>query len=143
MPRPRLLTYTSWEMSTIGHPLSDWSNLVHPYTLAASRYGEHLMGKSSITCFLPDRLLDGLPTRDQLTRWYAQEAGWDPAQESKWGDAFGAFRSGVIMQGIKARIALRQATSEKAQAHAERVEPFAEHTWALIEEAQAQARSKL
>lgn len=123
----------SWEMSTIGHPLSDLSNLLSPYTLAASSSPSRLSSGTDVSHFVPDALLEGIPTRAQLTEWYAEIAGWNPAVEGKWGDAFGAFRKSVIAQGIAARLALRQASSAQAQNHAVMMGPLGQHAWSLVE----------
>ena len=50
-----------------------------------------------------------------------------------WGDAFAAFRNSVIMQGIAARYAQRQASSEKAKEIGDLMGPFGEFSWSLIE----------
>jgi aminoglycoside phosphotransferase (APT) family kinase protein len=115
--------------------LSDLSNLFHPYAFAASPYATRLVGSTALTAFIPGSLSDGLPERMQLVKCYAEIAAWDPAPEGKWGDAFGVFRNSVIMQGIKARLALKQATSAKAKDHADRVESFGEFAWSLAKEA--------
>lgn len=128
-PRP------SWEMSTIGHPLSDLSNLLSPYAFASSSSFPPLATGNTVSAFAPGNQLGGLPSRDQCMQWYAEVAGWDPKPESKWGDAFGAFRNSVIMQGIAARLALGQASSAKAKEHAVRMRPFGEFAWELVEEA--------
>ena len=129
----RFLRVCSWEMSTIGHPLSDLSNLLSPYTLAATTSAPRLSGGTDVSRFAPDALLDGIPTRAQLMNWYAETAGWDPVVEGKWGDAFGAFRNSVIAQGIAARLALRQASSAQAQKHAVMMGPFGQYAWSLVE----------
>lgn len=121
-------------MATLGHPLSDLSNLFHPYAFAASPFMEKLVGSTALVTFKEDSRLEGLPPRKQLTTWYAEIADWDPAPEGKWGDSFGVFRNSVIMQGIKARLALRQATSAKAKDHADRMGAFSEFAWSLVNE---------
>lgn len=50
-----------------------------------------------------------------------------------WGDAFAMFRNGVIMQGIAARYAQRQASSEKAKEIGALMGPYGEFSWGLIE----------
>ena len=63
-----------------------------------------------------------------------------------WGDAFAAFRNGVIMQGIAARHAQRQASSEKAKEIGDLMRPYGEFSWGLIErwkEKAAKNKSKL
>lgn len=115
-------------MSTIGHPLSDLSNLLFPYVASTS----NLYGRSN-PAFSPSATTPGLPTRTECINWYAEVAGWDPSQEQGWGDAFGCFRNSVIMQGIAARYALRQASSAKAKDYGVQMRPFAEFAWSLIE----------
>ncbi|SLM40057.1 aminoglycoside phosphotransferase [Lasallia pustulata] len=125
---PRVIGILDWEMSTIGHPLSDLSNLLFPYVASAA----NLYGRSN-PAISPSTATPGLPTRIECINWYAEVAGWDPSQEQGWGDAFGCFRNSVIMQGIAARYALRQASSAKAKEYAVQTGPFAEFAWSLIE----------
>lgn len=74
--------------------------------------------------------------------WYCEIAGWDPYGESRWGDAFGVFRNSVIMQGIAARYALRQASSESAQDYATQMGPFGDFAWSLVRRLQEEATSE-
>lgn len=122
-------------MSTIGHPLSDISNLTSPWMFAESQ----LLGGTATAAFRENTRLEGIPSLEKLLEWYAEVAGWDPRPEIKWGQAFGGFRNTVIMQGIKARMYLRQATSTEAKGHADRVDPFAENTWNLVQAASERA----
>lgn len=117
----------SWEMSTIGHPLSDLSNLLFPYVSINLK----LSGRRN-PAFDPVSGTPGLPPRTECLRWYAEVAGWDPSQEQEWGDAFGTFRNSAIMQGIAARYALRQASSAKAKDYAVQMGPFGEFAWSLV-----------
>jgi aminoglycoside phosphotransferase (APT) family kinase protein len=116
-------------MSTIGHPLSDLANLLGPYVTAASETALEI-GRGS-TAFQPG-VTEGLPTREQLVEWYREVAGWDPAPDMHWGDAFGIFKGSVIMQGIAARYAMRQASSARAIEYAVQMKPWAEIGWGLI-----------
>ena len=120
----------SWEMATIGHPLSDLSNLFTPYTTAEIAQAESY-GRSQ-PAFKPGNL-EGLPTKAQNIAWYRDVAGWDPAPDMTWGDAFGVYRGTIIMQGIAARYAMRVASSAKAKDYAIQMKPFAEVAWSLIE----------
>ena len=133
---PRVIGILDWEMSTIGHPLSDLSNLLSPYTFAA-------FPAMSNASFQAPRRLKGLPSREECMAWYAELAGWDPRPDSKWGDAFGVFRNSVIVQGIAARLALGQASSAQAKAHAVRLKPFGEFAWTLVQEAKADGRQQM
>jgi aminoglycoside phosphotransferase (APT) family kinase protein len=128
-------------MSTVGHPLSDLVNLLTPFLTAQSQRALSV-GRGNKD-FIPGAV-EGLPTREQVIEWYAETAGWGPKPELTWGDAFGMYRSSIIMQGIAARHALRQASSEKAKDYADQMKPFAEISWDLVQEyKKAHERAKL
>lgn len=123
---------TSWEMSTVGHPLSDLSNLLSPYCFAESPPDSALSSRTNPAFKLGEET-PGLPQRFQCLKWYADVAHWDPVAEIDWGDAFAFFRNSVIMQGIAARYALRQASSAKAKEIGDLMGPYGDFTWGLIE----------
>lgn len=118
-------------MSTIGHPLSDLNNVLSPFVTASSQKALAI-GRAN-KAFQPGAT-PGLPTRDQLITWYSEVAGWDPRPDMIWGDAFSTYRSAVIMQGIAARYALRQASSAKANEYGQQMHPFAEIAWDFVQE---------
>ncbi|KAL2863926.1 phosphotransferase family protein [Aspergillus lucknowensis] len=130
---PRVIGVLDWEMATVGHPLSDFSNLTSPYFLEGA---EHQVDR-----FKPG-VVPGLPTRGDCLQWYSEYAGWDPTPEIIWGDAFFSWRSSVIMQGIKARYALRQASSARAAEYAQRMVPFALSAWERVQEVQTALQQK-
>src|SRR3954464_11216574 len=128
-------------MSTIGHPLSDLANLLTPYTTADNPTAVRI-GRGSKT--FQAGVTPGLPTKEQCIAWYREVAGWDPTPDMTWGDAFGIYRGTIIMQGIAARYAMRQASSAKAKDYADQMHPFAEVAWDLIQAYnKAHAKSKL
>ncbi|EER43266.1 phosphotransferase enzyme family protein [Histoplasma capsulatum H143] len=129
----RVIGVLDWEMATIGHPLSDLANLTSPYV--------HIGGSPDNMPFSPDSV-PGLPTRDVVTGWYSEVAGWDPRAAMAWGDAFHGFRGSVIMQGIAARYALRQASSARASEYAKQMKPFALVTWDRVKKLQEEADRK-
>lgn len=118
-------------MSTIGHPLSDLNNLLSPYVTASSAKAKSV-GRSH-EGFRPGAT-PGLPTRDQLVQWYSEVAGWDPRPDLTWGDAFATYRNTIIMQGIAARYAVRQASSAMAKDYGAMMGPYAEVCWDLVQE---------
>lgn len=128
---PRVIGILDWEMSTIGHPLSDLNNLLGPYLTASSPKAQSI-GRAHAG-FVPGAT-PGLPSRDQLITWYSEVAGWDPRPDFTWGDAFSTYRSAIIMQGIAARYALRQASSAQAQSYGQMMKPYAEIAWDLVQE---------
>lgn len=128
---PRVIGILDWEMSTIGHPLSDLTNLLSPYLTASSAKAKSV-GRAHEGFIL--NTTPGLPTRPQLIEWYKEVAGWDPAQDMLWGDAFATYRNTIIMQGIAARYAVRQASSAQAKSFGEMMGPYAEVAWGVVEE---------
>jgi aminoglycoside phosphotransferase (APT) family kinase protein len=132
-------------MSTIGHPLSDLSNLIVPWTISSfstDRRNSHpafapsSFSSSSLSSLsATNSAFPGLPTRAQCVAWYRNVAGWDPTPEIPWGAAFAMFRDSIIFQGIAARYAKRQASSAQAKQVGEEMKPAAEICWSLIKEA--------
>ncbi|OJJ86683.1 phosphotransferase family protein [Aspergillus glaucus CBS 516.65] len=130
---PRVIGILDWEMATVGHPLSDFCNLTSPY---------YMDGTDHTTETFKPGVIPGLPAREECVRWYGELAGWDPTHDILWGDSFFNWRSSVIMQGIAARYALRQASSARAQEYAKKTKPFALDAWERVKRAQEQSRQK-
>lgn len=130
---PRVIGILDWEMATVGHPLSDFCNLTSPY---------YIDGTDHKTEMFQPGVVAGIPTRDDCVLWYRELAGWDPTPDIPWGDSFFAWRSSVIMQGIAARYALRQASSARAQEYAQKTKPFALKAWEKVERVQKESHQK-
>ncbi|KAK3330829.1 kinase-like domain-containing protein [Apodospora peruviana] len=146
---PRVIGILDWEMSTIGHPLSDLSNLLTPYFTA------RLDPSQSINVhpgFRP-RATRGLPTPEEITRLYfsvtdpstkstlelslgTQDHQDQRKRELQWAQAFNMFRQAAICQGIAARQAGRQASSEHARRYAAARAPLARFAWELAQAVQ-------
>lgn len=122
-------------MSTIGHPLSDLMNMFTPYLTAYADTPRSQPG------FKPGET-PGLPTQNQVVKWYAEIAGWDPAPEVAWGAAFSMFRLTCIFQGIAARYAARQASSAQAKETGAMMHPWGEISWELVRKAKEANASK-
>ncbi len=135
---------SSWEMSTLGHPLSDLANLLSPFIFALNP--SIALSAHTNRAFSPFALTPGLPSRAQCIAWYAEVAGWDPGSDMRWGDTFGVFRNGVVMHGVAARYALRQASSQRAQEHGSMMGAYSDFAWSLVamlKEKNARAQYKL
>lgn len=124
---PRVIGVLDWEMSTIGHPLSDLCTLLGVYYTAEA----DLQWNMQNTAFRSG-IVEGLPTVDRALAQYARVAGWDPAPDMHWAMAFSMMRGAVICQGIAARVARRQASSEEAKKYADSFVPMAEYSWTLV-----------
>lgn len=118
-------------MSTLGHPLSDIANLLSPFYLAlhasSATYRSIVNPAFSVSACTP-----GLPSHSQCISRYSDLAGWDPRSEMRWAAAFGALRNGVVVQGIAARYALRQASSEKANEYRGKIGALSDLAWDLL-----------
>jgi aminoglycoside phosphotransferase (APT) family kinase protein len=107
-----------WELSTIGHPLSDLANLLQPFYIPSSSDGMFSGFRGSKEA-LP------IPSAEELMQVYCQEAGIPyPIQNWSFCVAFAFFRVAVITQGIAARVARKQASSAQAKVYAQRFIPF-------------------
>ncbi|KAL3424794.1 WD domain-containing protein [Phlyctema vagabunda] len=129
---PRVIGILDWEMSTIGHPISDLVNLIMPYLLMDQT---HIKNSPAFK----EGATPGLPLQKSLVGWYAKVAGWDPSQDLTWGAAFGFFRATCIYQGIAARYAVRQASSEKAKENAEQRHPMGKLAWEVVQRARRES----
>ena len=127
-------------MSTIGHPLSDLANLTCPYLISDSPLS---VGLSRGQPSFRQGQTPGLPRQEILMECYRKVAGWDPKPESTWGSAFVMFRTAVVHQGIKARYALRQASSARAGDFVVQINPTAEFAFSLIEQMQHGLEARL
>ena len=118
----KVIGLLDWELSTIGHPLSDLANLVQPLQLSIE------------ASFVPPSPNGGFPHLHDVLRWYQAEAGWDPLPEFPFADAFCLWRTSIIAQGIAARYARGQASSSEAQSYGQKMFPLGELAWKTVEE---------
>lgn len=144
---PRVIGILDWEMATIGHPLSDVVNLVGPWTWSTGEQKLELKSKTAGNKpqFQPGAT-PGLPTLEEVIQWYGEESGYNVEKDLTWGCSFGGFRGAVIMQGIAARYAQRQASSASAMEYGRQMAPMGQWAWSQIEALKAnssQRESKL
>lgn len=136
----RVIGILDWEMSTLGNPLSDLSNLLTPfYTCVLDQSKVQNAHKG----FLPGAT-PGLPTPAEIADLYFSVFSDSPSAsreeretELQWAQAFNIFRQSAICQGIAARHAARQASSEKARRYADARIPLAEFAWKMVTEVKA------
>ncbi|KAI8087873.1 kinase-like domain-containing protein [Gilbertella persicaria] len=122
---PRVIGVLDWELSTIGHPFSDLSNLLQPfYVPAVDNAG--LLGFKDATDPLP------IPSADELISIYCQQRK-QALDRWMFAVAFSFFRLSVILQGIAARVARKQASSAEAKTYAARFIPVANMALDIID----------
>ncbi|ORY52816.1 kinase-like domain-containing protein [Leucosporidium creatinivorum] len=116
---PRVIGVLDWELSTLGHPYSDLSNLLQPFYIP--KQGEGGVSQAShLTALrdIPPSLLP-IPDAQTLLQEYCKLVG-EPYPLPRWTAcvSFAFFRLAVITQGIAARSAQGQASSAKAKTYA-------------------------
>ena len=120
---PEVIAVLDWELSTIGHPLGDFT-----YHLMAWQMPEIGIGSTGLAGKDLDEL--GIPGEDEYVRRYCERTGRrDGIPNREFFSAYNFFRLAAILQGIAGRV--RDGTA--ASAHAERagraVAPLAELGW--------------
>lgn len=120
---PRVIAVLDWELSTIGHPLADFT-----YHLMSWQMPEIGLGSAGLRD--KDLAALGIPAEDEYTRRYCERTGRDGGiADRDFYSAFNFFRLAAILQGIAGRV--RDGTAASAHAgQAERaVEPLAALGW--------------
>lgn len=117
---PRIIAGLDWELSTLGHPLGDFT-----YHLMQWRNPETELGTTSDD----DLRAMGIPTEAEYVATYCEATGRDEIQNMDFYFAYNFFRLAGILQGIKGRVRDGTAASAEAMEMAERVRPLAESAW--------------
>ncbi|KAG2153193.1 kinase-like domain-containing protein [Suillus clintonianus] len=115
----RVIGILDWELCTLGSPLADLANLTQPWAIDA----RHIPKDSLITEFTVIKPFKNatkdvpIPLED-LEREYCRLTNQPyPIKEMVFARSWMLFRLAIISQGIAARYARRQASSEKAYIH--------------------------
>ena len=109
-----------WELSTVGDPLADFTYLAMNWALPAD--GRSGLGGADLAAA-------GIPGLDEAVALYCAATARDGLPDLPWYFAFNLFRLVGILQGIRKRMALGNASSAAAEASAARVEPLAAAAW--------------
>jgi aminoglycoside phosphotransferase (APT) family kinase protein len=115
---PRIVAVLDWEISTLGHPLGDFTYLCMPWCELGSFRGLDLAAL-------------GLPTREQYTASYCRRTGRAGIESAAWYEAFHLFRNACILQGILGRVRDGTASSEHATELANGIGPLADAAWGI------------
>ena len=122
--RPEVLAVLDWELSTLGHPLADFS-----YHLMMYRLPEAL-AEADLEAL-------NIPSEDEYVAAYCRRTGRGGIADLDFYMAFNLFRLAGIVHGIKGRLARGTAASAHAAEMAKRLEPLADLAWAQAQKADA------
>jgi aminoglycoside phosphotransferase (APT) family kinase protein len=120
---PHVVAVLDWELSTLGHPLSDAAFSCLPWHSTPQMYG----GIAGL-----DRAALGIPTQEAYIARYCAAAG-RASGPGRFHLAFSLFRFAVILDGIAARVKTGNAAAQDAVAVGAMAEDFARQAEAVVE----------
>ena len=104
---PRVLAVLDWELSTLGHPLSDLAYNCMTYHFPAEGISFPGLGGLDVGAL-------GMPTEADYLAAYCRRTGRDDIPDWSVFLAFSLFRMAAILQGVYARALQGNAASERA-----------------------------
>ncbi|MGB5344601.1 MAG: phosphotransferase family protein, partial [Woeseia sp.] len=117
---PRIIAVLDWELSTIGHPLGDFTYHLMAWQMFEVGFGSAgLLGK--------DLAALGIPSEDEYVRRYCERTGRsEDIPHREFYAAYNLFRLAGILQGIAGRVRDGTAASDHAAKATRAVGPLAE-----------------
>jgi len=129
---PRIIAVLDWELSTIGHPLGDFT-----YHLMAWQMPEIGIGSTGLQG-LQGKDLEalGIPSEEEYVARYCAKTGRDDGIANRdFYSAYNLFRIAAILQGIAGRVRDGTAASVHAERAANAVAPLASLGWEYAQNA--------
>lgn len=119
---PKVLAVLDWELSTLGHPLADFSYHLMMYRMPP-------VGTPGLVGH--DLAALGIPSEDAYIAAYCARTGRpNGIADMDFYVAYNMFRLAAIIHGIRGRVVRGTAASAHAKKTAEGVEILADHAWA-------------
>ncbi len=126
---PRIIAVLDWELSTIGHPLGDFT-----YHLMAWQMPEIGIGSTGLQGKNLELL--GIPSEEDYVASYCAKIGRDDGIANRdFYSAYNFFRIAAILQGIAGRVRDGTAASVHAERAANAVAPLAALGWKYAQNA--------
>src|SRR2546427_748538 len=125
---PRVIAVLDWELSTLGHPLADFSYHCMSWHIPAT-LGRGIAGKALGAL--------GIPDKEEYIRRYCERTGLKDVDtlRADWNFymAYNMFRIAAILQGIAKRVEAGTASSAQAKASGDTARPMAELAWSFAQ----------
>jgi len=120
---PRIIAVLDWELSTIGHPLADFTYHLMAWQMSNSGIGSTgLVGKDLAALGIPDE-------GDYIDKYCARTGRTTGIDNRHFYSAFNFFRLAAILQGIAGRVRDGTAASAHAGQVTKAVAPLAAQGW--------------
>lgn len=122
---PRIRAILDWELSTLGHPLADFSYHCMAWRIEPGQF----RGIAGL-----DHAALGIPAEREYVERYCRRTNRDPARVLAHWDfylAYNLFRLAAILQGIMKRAVDGTASNAKAAEAGRRARPLAELGWRI------------
>ena len=119
---PRILAVLDWELSTLGHPLADFSYHCMMWQLPPGTFRG--FGAADLASL-------GIPSERDYVAAYCRRVGRGPIDPEQWEfyGAYSLFRLAAILHGILGRVAEGTAASARAVAAGQAAPGLAELAW--------------
>ncbi len=126
--RAQAIAVLDWELSTLGHPLADFSYHCMAWHIPAN-LGRGIGGLDIASL--------GIPSEDEYMRRYCERTGLATPEQLKadWNFylAYNMFRIAAILQGIAKRVEAGTASSAQAKAAGDTARPMAQLAWSYAQ----------
>ena len=123
---PRILAVLDWELSTLGHPLSDFAYQVMAWRLSPQEF-RGIKGADLVTL--------GIPSEADYVAAYCRRTGRQRIPDFEYYLIFNMFRIAAILHGVLSRALQGNAASADAVAMGSRARPVADVAWRMAQSA--------
>ncbi|MFN4353300.1 phosphotransferase family protein [Parvibaculum sp.] len=131
--QPKVIAVLDWELSTLGHPLGDFTYSLMQWVMPGQGTGG---GTGSIRTANLKEL--GIPTLEEYIAMYCERTNRSGIENLDFYFSYNFFRLAGILQGIAGRVRDGTASSEHAKQMAANVRPLAQEAWLYAQRAGAQ-----